>query len=59
MPSRKVKNPLKPLRSPLSEEELDAIACAKMDQRLRTEKSITLDELRKKYGWPRPRAVAR
>ena len=44
---------------PLTEEDLDALACARMDQRIRTEKPIPIDQVLKEYGRRRPRVVGR
>ena len=60
VPSRKnTKNPGPSKGQPLTEEDLDAIACAKMDHSLRTEKRIPLAEVLKKYGRRVPRSVGR
>ena len=43
---------------PLTEDELDALACVEIDRRLRTENEIPLGEILKEYG-RRPRVVGR
>lgn len=48
-----------PQERPLTEEDLDALACARMDQRIRTEKPIPIDQVLKEYGRRRPRVVGR
>jgi hypothetical protein len=63
VPSRKsnAKNPEKPKGQLLTEEDLDALACARIDQAIRTEKRIPLAEVLKEYGrrLPRRKPVAR
>ena len=43
---------------PLTEDELDALACVEIDRRLRTDDEIPLGEILKEYG-RRPRVVGR
>ena len=43
---------------PLTEDELDALACVEIDRRLRADDEIPLAEILKEYG-RRPRVVGR